>query len=561
MAVALLTAPLLGSAGAQTVFQSNPATLGAIPDSVGECTGADGAPLFVAVPTGALVGGLTNVAVSMTISHTWMGEVTATLISPDGTTHVIFGRTLANAPPGWGIDSDLSGTYTFNDAAAGNWWTAATTSPVAPGSYRTSEIGGPSTATGAITAMNPVFTGREGNGTWYVRFTDSCRLDTGVVSALSLTLSTNGVATPPVAATPDAYIAGRSTPLVIAAPGVLSNDINSAGSGPLTATLHNTPTHGTVTLNSNGGFLYTPTAAYLGPDAFTYFASNLAGTTAATTVSITVVPVQPPTQFRVDRVVGNQVTLRWDPAAVGPIPTGYRLEGGVSPGTTQGSLPVGPVPIFTVSAPSGTYFLRVIALDGAMASGASTEIPLYVNVSIAPSAPGSLTGLVNNDSLALSWQLTYRGGEPTAVLLDVTSGAASATVPMGPTDTFSFAGVPPGTYTFAVRASNASGVSAASAPMSLTFPGGCSGVPAAPRNFLFYGAGNTANLLWDPPSSGPAPTAYVMNVTGAFVGALPVGTTRVLSGSVPPGTYTVAVTAVNACGSSPATAARTVTIP
>ncbi|MEZ5420647.1 MAG: hypothetical protein R2708_25345 [Vicinamibacterales bacterium] len=85
--------------------------------------------------------------------------------------------------------------------------------------------------------MNPVFANREPNGTWQVRFTDSCRLDVGSVTALSLALTTTGVVTPPVAANPDQYFAGLSTPLVVAAPGVLANDVNSPGSGALSATV------------------------------------------------------------------------------------------------------------------------------------------------------------------------------------------------------------------------------------------------------------------------------------------------------------------------------------
>src|SRR5439155_22043274 len=52
------------------------------------------------------------------------------------------------------------------------------------------------------------------------------------------------------------------------------------------------PTHGTLTLNTNGSFTYTPAANYNGPDSFTYKAqdpsnalSNLA------TVSLTIIPV------------------------------------------------------------------------------------------------------------------------------------------------------------------------------------------------------------------------------------------------------------------------------
>jgi hypothetical protein len=36
---------------------------------------------------------------------------------------------------------------------------------------------------------------------------------------------------------------------------------------------------------------------------------------------------------------------------------------------------------------------------------------------------------------------------------------------------------------------------------------------------------------------------------------------RALSGTVPPGTYNLSVEAVNACGSSPSTAVKSVTVP
>lgn len=561
---ALLAGPLAAPAAAQ-VFNATPATLGAIPDSVGECVGADGPPLFVSIPASGLVGGLTSVSATMTIAHSWMGEVTATLISPDGTEHVLFGRTGANGPPGWGFRRTVNGAYTFNDAAGGNWWTAADAAGdfglVPPAAYRTSALGnGTPSSTGALTTMNPVFANREGNGIWRVRFTDSCRLDIGTVSALSLTLSTNGIITAPVAATPDAYTAGRNTPLSVAAPGVLANDINSAGSGALTATLTAPPMHGTLTLNANGSFLYTPATGYLGADSFSYFASNLAGSTPSTTVSITVVPVQPPTQFRVERVAGNLVTVRWMPPAVGPRPTSYVMEGGFVPGQVVAAVP-SPAPALTLMAPTGSFFLRVRALDGDTVSGVSNEIPLHVNTTVTPSAPSGLTGLVNNDVLALSWRLTYGGGEPTNVFLDV-SGAINASVPIGAVDSFSLGGVPPGTYTFAVRSQNAGGVSTASNPVTLTFPGACSGAPTAPTNYLFYKVGNAVYLVWDPPATGTAATGYVLNVTSpVFNGPLPVGAARSLTTSVPAGTYNVSVSAVNSCGTSPATAVQSVTIP
>ena len=53
-------------------------------------------------------------------------------------------------------------------------------------------------------------------------------------------------------------------------------------------------------------------------------------------------------------------------------------------------------------------------------------------------------------------------------------------------------------------------------------------------------------------------TNFVVNVSGPVGGNVPT-TARSLGGGVPPGTYTVNVTAVNACGST-TTASQNVTV-
>lgn len=78
--------------------------------------------------------------------------------------------------------------------------------------------------------------------------------------------------TAPVAVA-DAYPANRDAPLVIPTPGLLGNDTD-AQANPLTAVLNMVPVHGSVSLNANGGFTYTPFAGYTGTDSFTYHASD-----------------------------------------------------------------------------------------------------------------------------------------------------------------------------------------------------------------------------------------------------------------------------------------------
>jgi large repetitive protein len=94
------------------------------------------------------------------------------------------------------------------------------------------------------------------------------------------------VNTAPVAVN-DSYNAILNTPLVISAPGVLTNDTD-AESNPLTAVVDTVPAHGTLTLNPNGGFTYTPTTGYIGADSFTYHASDGLLSSNVATVSLTV---------------------------------------------------------------------------------------------------------------------------------------------------------------------------------------------------------------------------------------------------------------------------------
>jgi VCBS repeat-containing protein len=71
----------------------------------------------------------------------------------------------------------------------------------------------------------------------------------------------------------DTYSTAEDTALTPAAPGVLANDTDANGD-PLTAVVVVGPAHGSLTLNANGSFTYTPAANYHGPDSFTYRARD-----------------------------------------------------------------------------------------------------------------------------------------------------------------------------------------------------------------------------------------------------------------------------------------------
>ncbi len=93
----------------------------------------------------------------------------------------------------------------------------------------------------------------------------------------------------------DAYSMDEDMVLTQAAPGVLANDTD-AETDPLTAVLVTGPAHGTLTLNADGSFTYTPDADWFGPDTFTYKANDGISDSNVATVTITVTDV-PETKY------------------------------------------------------------------------------------------------------------------------------------------------------------------------------------------------------------------------------------------------------------------------
>lgn len=100
----------------------------------------------------------------------------------------------------------------------------------------------------------------------------------------------------PVASAPIAVGDSYSTPqdyaLVVPAPGVLVNDTDADGNS-LIAIINSLPTHGTLSFNANGGFIYQPSLGYTGPDSFTYHASDGSLDSNVITVDLAVNPVPP----------------------------------------------------------------------------------------------------------------------------------------------------------------------------------------------------------------------------------------------------------------------------
>lgn len=173
---------------------------------------------------------------------------------------------------------------------------------------------------------NPQFTGSD---TFTYRASDG--QTSSPIATVTITVTTN---TPPVANNDNYSVAGNEV-LSIITPGVLAND-SDVNADSLAAILASGPGHGQLTLNSNGGFVYSPTAGFAGSDSFTYRANDGKANSGIATVSLVV--TEPGVLFSDNFARTN------DPGPLSPwIPytgswsvTGGILNGGANPAQNYG---------------------------------------------------------------------------------------------------------------------------------------------------------------------------------------------------------------------------------
>jgi glucose/arabinose dehydrogenase/subtilisin-like proprotein convertase family protein len=426
-----------------TDFPATPGTLGAIPDAPG--AGQAGAPRDVTFTVTNLprVG---RVAVSMTFNpaHTASGDLTATLIAPDGTAHAIFARP--------GTTNDLAGPYRFRDSAVLDFRTAATSgSPVTSGTYRTSTAAG-------LTVMDGVLGGRAGNGVWTLRFVDHAPGNVGAVAAATLSLApslpsnlrVNSVIgnlvqlrwDPPVGVAPPQYIVeGGITP------GVPLASFGTGSSAPIF-----------TFAAPSGVFWVRVRAGEVGGQSLPTAAVPL----------IVGVPVAPsaPEHFTAT-VAGSALNVSWRNTFGGGAPDTVVVD---VTGSAAGTLPLGTSGAVNFGVvPGGSYTLSLRAVNGGGVSPSSNAVSITVPTACsgAPNPPVNFLFYRAGGAVSMLWDPPATGSAPLGYTIEVT-GSVNAALP--------FAGrvltvpAPPGTYTVRVRADNACGASAFTAGQTVVVP-------------------------------------------------------------------------------------------
>jgi len=234
------------------------------------------------------------------------------------------------------------------------------------------------------------------NGTdrFTYRVSDDGRLNFS--QAVTVTLNVAPVNDNPLALA-DRYSMRQGTVLQVgAATGVLRNDRDPENAS-LSARLVANPTHGTLTFNANGAFVYRPNAGFSGVDRFSYQASDGAVSSQPTVVTIEVDGIHQNQAPQVGRPIANQVA--WEdrafsfrlPANTFVDPNGDRLRyaarqanGAALPNWLRFNAATQQFIGTPRNGNVGTLQVRVFAID---ASGASTSDLFQLQVNNTNDAP------------------------------------------------------------------------------------------------------------------------------------------------------------------------------
>jgi hypothetical protein len=90
---------------------------GAVPDGLSGTPPQYGTPLNITFNVAAMHTPLTSVSVNMAMIHSWIGDLDALLIAPDGVSAQVFGRVGVTTAAGFGDESNFAGTYNFGSFA------------------------------------------------------------------------------------------------------------------------------------------------------------------------------------------------------------------------------------------------------------------------------------------------------------------------------------------------------------------------------------------------------------------------------------------------------------
>ena len=249
---------------------------------------------------------------------------------------------------------------------------------------------------------------------------------------------------------------------------------------------------------------------------------------------------------------GLRVTLTWAPPAGGTAASNYLIYAGTAPGLWDlvNAYGVGNQLSATGDLGPGRYYARVQAANQYGPGPMSPEISFVVGGVGVPANPSGLTTAWQGTVLTLRWTAAAGASSYIIEAGSAPGGANLANFSVGAATSFT-ADIPPGTYHVRVRAANATGLSGPSNEVVVSGVGG----PARPTGLSATNTAASVTLRWSAPTSGPAPTGYILEAGSepglANLAVVQIGNQTTYVAAAPPaGTYYVRVRALNTRGNS-----------
>jgi VCBS repeat-containing protein len=262
-------------------------------------------------------------------------------------------------------------------------------------------------------------------------------------------LVTNGIPT----AMADTFYVSPNTIYTNVAPGVLANDTDPEGDS-LTAVLVTPPGSGTLTLATNGGFVYQPTGGFTGTDSFTYEANNGLASSAPAVVTLVVSNRPPVAQPDSYALIVNEVLTVTAPGVLAndTDPAGNPLSASLVSSPAHGSLALdadGSLVYTPAAGYTGTDRFTYAATDGSATSGPVAVTLTVLTNALAPLGVADFYTTRPNTALTtdvyngvLANDLDVNNCHLTAVLV---AGASHGTLSLNADGTFVY--LPAGGFT------------------------------------------------------------------------------------------------------------------
>ncbi len=246
----------------------------------------------------------------------------------------------------------------------------------------------------------------------------------GGTAASVLTIVVTGTNDGPEASNDDYQV--FNAPLVVSATdGVLANDLDVDGDA-LTVSLLQDVSNGTLSLDADGAFTYTPTTGFFGSDSFGYQITDPGGETSTASVFINVLQSAPPSAVDDGYLVAKDGTLTVGDAA-GLLandsdPDGDPLTAALETDVSHGSLSLDANGAFTYTPTAGftgtdSFTYRVS--DGNGGESTATVI-LQVQDNDAPVVAGPVTAALTEDAAATTIDLLANATDADGDTLTVT---------------------------------------------------------------------------------------------------------------------------------------------